>query len=438
MKNFDIIVIGFGKAGKTLAMKAAARSKRVALVEKSTKMYGGTCINVGCIPTKKLITLSKQAKFHTDKESYFASCMQEKDKLTAALNAKNYDMLKSANVEIFNATASFVDQNTILLNELNEQISAQTIIINTGSKSITPKFKINSDIVYQSDEILQLQKLPRHIVIVGGGFIGLEFASMYANFGVKVTILARSEILKGEDEELKTSVLNMLKSQNIDVLTNVDVKSICGNEIFFNDTSLVADAFLLALGREPNVAELKLQNAGVTLENGKIATNEFLQTSKESIFAVGDVRGEELFTFISLDDFRIVESKIYKDAKRTKNNRSPYAKVVFTDVAFAMTGASKSFLEQEKVAFKELKVMLANVPNAKILGNDYGFLKAYVSAVDGTILGAVFHCHNAHELINQISLAIKFNAKASDLAGQIFTHPSTSEALNDLFAQFAG
>lgn len=436
MKKYDIAVIGFGKAGKTLAVKSAMQGKRVVLIEKSSKMYGGTCINVGCIPTKKLITLSKDAKNSTDKNEYFIKSIQIKDKLISALNAKNYDMLKNANVEILNATASFVDKNTLFLKELNEQIYADIIIINTGAKSVNPSFKVSSDIVYQSDDMLNLNKLPKELVVVGGGFIGLEFASMFANFGSKVTILSRSELLKNEDEELRQSVLEALKAQNIDIITNVDIKDIKDDTLSYNDTSIKADAFLMALGRKANTKELKLENANIELKNDKITTNEFLQTSQKNIYVVGDARGQEQFTFISLDDFRIVYSHIFGNSSRSTKNRSPYAKVVFTDIAFAKIGLNKSELKMQNIDFKELKVMLLNVPNAKIMGNDYGFLKAFVDTKSGEILGAIFHCVNSHELINEIAIAMKFKAKASDLAGQIFTHPSTSEALNDLFSQF--
>ncbi|MDL0088124.1 dihydrolipoyl dehydrogenase family protein [Campylobacter gastrosuis] len=435
MKHYDIAILGFGKAGKTLAVRANALNKSVAVVEKSAQMYGGTCINVGCIPTKKLITLSKMAKFHENKDEFFKKAVGLKNELILALRAKNFAMLDSLkNVEVITQTASFVDKNTILLSPSGEKITADKIIINTGSKSIKPNFSVKSDIVYQSDEILELGHLPKHLVVVGGGFIGLEMASMFANFGSKVSVVLRSEILKNEDDDVREVLIKNLENQGVNFIQNAKISEINGDKIYFNDSFLEADAFLLSLGRTPNIDDLELKNAGVLVnKRGGVATDECLRSEISDIFAVGDARGDEFFTYISLDDFRIVNSYLFGDKTRTKNNRSPYAKVLFTDTPFAKIGLSEREAGEN---VKVLKVMMQNVPNAKILGNDTGFLKAICDKASGEILGASFICANAHEIINEIAIAMKFRAKASDLAGQIFTHPSTSEALNDLFSQF--
>lgn len=435
MKHYDIAILGFGKAGKTLAVRANALNKSVAVVEKSAQMYGGTCINVGCIPTKKLITLSKMAKFHENKDEFFKKAVGLKNELILALRAKNFAMLDSLkNVDVITQTASFVDKNTILLSPSGEKITADKIIINTGSKSIKPNFNVKSDIVYQSDEILNLSYLPKHLIVVGGGFIGLEMASMFANFGSKVSVILRSEILKNEDDDVRETLIKSLENQGVNFIQNAKIKEIKDDKIYFNDSFLEADAFLLSLGRVPNIDDLEIKNAGILPnERGGVATDEHLRSDTD-IFAVGDARGDEFFTYISLDDFRIVNSYLFGDKTRTKNNRSPYAKVLFTDTPFAKIGLSEREANDKDI--KILKVSMQNVPNAKILGNDTGFLKAICDKKSGEILGASFICANAHEIINEIAIAMKFRAKASDLAGQIFTHPSTSEALNDLFSQF--
>ncbi|WP_169777426.1 dihydrolipoyl dehydrogenase family protein [Campylobacter mucosalis] len=436
MKHFDILIIGFGKAGKTLAAKAAAMGKKVALIEKSSKMYGGTCINVGCIPTKRLITLSKEAKFHSDKKQFFKEAMSKKGALITTLRAKNYAMLEK-NVEIFTDTATFVDEKSVILKSSGERLSGDFIVINTGSIGVTPKFSINSNFVYQSDEILNLNELPNELVIIGGGFIGLEMASMFANFGSKVTLLSRSGFLKDDDDDVRKAVLESLQAQGVSFIENAKIEKIDAKTLFFNDTSINADAFLLSLGRVANVADLSLQNAKILLnERGGVATDDTLKTSQSHIFAVGDVRGEEFFTYISLDDFRIVYSQIFGDKTRTKQNRSPYAKVLFTDTPLAKIGLNEREAKALGKDIKVLKLPTQNVPNAKILGNDTGFLKAICDAKSGEILGAAFYCVNSSEIINEIALAMKFRATASDLATQIFTHPSISEALNDLFLQF--
>ena len=391
--KYDIVIIGFGKAGKTLAVKAAALGKKVALIERSPKMYGGTCINVGCIPTKRLITAAKEAIYadNSVENEYYTLSIENKNKLISALNSKNYAMLNSN--------------------------------------------------VFSSKTLLDLKTMPKHLVIVGSGFIGIEFASMFANFGSKVTIVGRSKLLKNEDEDIAKSVKDALSVQGIEILEGCEIESLKDNALNFKqdneDRIIKADAFLVALGRVANLDDLNLKAAGVELnEKGFIKTNEYLQTNVSNIYAVGDVRGGELFTYTSLDDFRIVFSQIFGDKKRTTQNRSIHANVLFTDTPLARVGVNAKEASKLGLNFKELKLSMAAVPGAKVLNHDVGMLKAIVEASSGEILGASFHCIYANEIINEIAIAMNLKANANFFKNQIFTHPSISEALNDLFGQY--
>lgn len=445
MKKYDLIVIGFGKAGKTLAAKAASLGKKVAVIERSVNMYGGTCINIGCIPSKKLITLARGAKNVANKEEYFKQSMQTKNTLISALRNKNYSMLNElSNVDVIDGIASFEDKESIVVkfkDGSTESFSAPNIVINTGSKDTKSDIKINSTIAYTSEQLLSLEELPKTLVVVGGGFIGVEFASMYANFGSKVTIITRSKILKNEDEDIRSSILNALIAQGIEIIEEAQIDSIGGDKIQFskNGTQLQiqSDAFLLATGRVANIDDLDLFNASIaTDDKGNIIVNEYLQTSEPNIYAVGDVKGGELFTYISLDDFRIVFDHLYGKKQRSTKNRSIHASVVFTDTPFAKVGLNKAEALKAGYNPKEITHPLAAVPNAKILGNDTGILKAVIDINSGEILGAAFHCIDAHEIINEISIAMSFKATADFMKNQIFTHPSISESLNDLFSKF--
>lgn len=445
MKKFDLIVIGFGKAGKTIAAKAASMGKKVALVEKSASMYGGTCINVGCIPSKKLLTLSEAAKAHSDKKAYFTTAMQTKDALISALRAKNYAMLNDlSGVCVIDGVASFEDKESVKvrLNDGTEELlSAPNIIINSGSKDAKPKFEINSTIAYTSEQILSLSELPERLVVVGGGYIGLEMASIYANFGSKVTILSRSNLLKNEDIDIRESVIAALKAQGIIIYEGVQIDNIGGDSVRFmlsnESLSLQADAFLLATGRCANTEELDLFNASIATDDaGNIIVNEFLQTSEPNIYAVGDVKGGELFTYISLDDYRIVFDHLYGSKKRSTKNRSVHASVVFMDTPLAKVGLSKETALKAGYNPTEISLPMAAVPGAKILGHDTGLLKAVVDASTREILGASFHAVQAHEVINTLAVAMGFRASADFMKAQIFTHPSISEALNELFNKF--
>ena len=441
--NYDIIIIGFGKAGKTLAAKAANIGKKVALIEKSPEMYGGTCINIGCIPTKKLAVLSKDAKFYTDKKAYFKEAIAKKDTLIKALRAKNYAMLNdNANIDVIDGKASFVNKNTIkVLKSSGEtiEISAPKIVINTGSRDKVLYIPIESSKVYTSKELLDISELPERLVIVGSGFIGLEFASMFANFGSKVSILVRkNEFLPSEDDDVRQSLKSMLETQGVEIILGATPLNIKEDVLTYEkdgkNETVKADAFLLATGREANTGELNLDAADIKTDARKnIIVNEYLQTTNGDVYAVGDVKGGELFTYISLDDFRIVFSHLFANKERSVNNRSIHANVLFTDIPLAKIGLSeKEALELKNV--KILKIPLSSVPNAKILGQEAGFLKAVVNCENGAILGAAFHCPNSHELINELALVIQLGGNSYVLKNQIFTHPSLSEALNDLFA----
>lgn len=445
--KYDIIVIGFGKAGKTLAVKAAALGKKVALVERSPKMYGGTCINIGCIPTKRLITAAKEAKFvnNSVESEYYTLSVEKKDKLIAALNAKNYAMLNDKeNIDVIDGVGSLDGKNSVMVTTPSGEkklLEGEFIIINTGSKEAKAPFEIVNSNVFSSKTLLDLKNLPKHIVIVGSGFIGIEFASMFASFGSKVSIVGRSALLKNEDDDIASSVKEALKVQGVEILEGCDIENLKDNALNFKQNgeqkSLKADAFLVALGRVANLDDLNLSAAGVELdEKGFIKTNERLQTNVPNIYAVGDVRGGELFTYTSLDDFRIVFSQIFGDKKRTTQNRSIHANVLFTDTPLARVGVSAKEASKLGLNFKELKLSMAAVPGAKVLNHDVGMLKAIVEASSGEILGASFHCIYANELINEIAIAMNLKANANFFKNQIFTHPSISEALNDLFGQF--
>ena len=445
--DYDIIVIGFGKAGKTLAAKSAALGKKVALIERSPQMYGGTCINVGCIPTKRLVTASKEAGFvnFSVLGEYFVLSMQKKDELVEALRTKNLAMLKgNPNIDVIDGEGSFTSADSVRVlspDGQTREISAETIVVNTGSREVEPSFEVSSQIAYSSEEILNLKILPKHLAIIGGGFIGLEFASMFAGFGSKVSVLMRSKFMKNEDEDVAASVKSALQAQGVEIVEGCEFLSLKGGELKFNlageSRLIAADAFLYALGRRANTNDLNLAAAGVQTDaRGNIITNEHLQSSTAGIYAAGDVRGGEMFTYTSLDDFRIIFNALFRDGARTTKNRAPHASVLFIRTPLARIGLSERQARESGREIKVLKLSMAAVPGAKVVAHDEGMMKAVVDAASGEILGAALHCVNAHEIVNELAIAMALGAKADFFKNQIFTHPSISEALNDLFGQF--
>ena len=442
--NYDIVVIGFGKAGKTLAAKFSKAGKSVALVEKDENMYGGTCINVGCIPSKRLITdASKSPTGEFEKRAqYYKDTVAEKKKLTAALNKANYDKIASTGVDIIDGMASFKDDHHIIVStkDGNIEIEAEKFIINTGSVTVIPKIEgADSKGVYTSESIMNLEELPKKLTIVGGGYIGLEFASMYADFGSKVTIVQDSDIfLPREDEDIAKAIREVLESKGVEIVTGAKVTKIEEGSLCYElagaPKSLNSDAILLAVGRRPNTDGLGCENAGVKLnDRGAVETDKHLKTSANNIWAAGDVCGKLQFTYISLDDSRIIWDEIMGEDKRTTENRGAFSYSVFINPPFSRVGMSEKDAKAAGIEYRVLSLSANAIPKAKVLRKTDGMLKALVAA-DGTVLGAELFCEESYEMINFIKLAMDYGIKARDIANFIFTHPTMSESLNDLFA----
>lgn len=443
-KDFDIVIIGFGKGGKTLALKAAQKGQKVALIEKSKNMYGGTCINLACIPTKKLLEESKYAKFHQNKDEFFKTSMQKKDNLIKTLRDKNYEMLSSnQNITIFDGVASFISSSEIKITSKDGEkiISGEKIVINSGSVAKEFPLEVKNSNLLSSNELQNINYLPKHLVIFGSSFIALEFATIFSNFRSKVTIIARNEnFLPNEDDDIKSAIFDDLSKAGIEIILGAKVEKLENNTLTYtknNQENIInADTFLNAYGRVANTNGLNLENANIKCnEKGDIIVDEFLQTSTKNIYALGDAKGGELFTYISLDDFRILHNQFFEDKSRSLKNRPAYAQTLFLNTPYSHIGLNEKMAKEQNIDIKIAKLPSLAIPNARIKDETQGFLKALVCKDSGKILGASFYCYLSHELINEIALAINCNASYTLFKNQIFTHPSMSEALNDLFSQ---
>ncbi|EJD5755393.1 FAD-containing oxidoreductase [Staphylococcus pseudintermedius] len=439
MNQYDLIVVGFGKAGKTLAKFAAQQGKRVAVIEKSAEMYGGTCINIGCIPSKVLVHDGIEA-------ASFNDAMQRKRDVVNALNSKNYhNLADEETVDVINMTASFKSAHAIdLLNaqgEAVQTIEGKNIVINTGAKSVIPNIKgiDTSQRVYDSKAIMDLTQQPKRLVIVGGGYIALEFASIFANFGTTVTVLEQSDqILKREDAVIAQQVTEDLTQKGIQFIYNAETEAIEDEadvtKVVTNQGTFEADAVLVATGRKPNTEGLNLEAAGVQLgQRGEIIVNDKLQTSVDHIYAVGDVHGGLQFTYISLDDFRIVKSQLFGDGKRTLAQRGVVPYTMFIDPPMARVGMTATEAREKGYDILENQVAVNTMPRHKINNDTRGLFKAVVDAKSGQVLGATLYGQQSEELINIVKLAIDQQLPYAVLRDNIYTHPTMAESFNDLF-----
>ena len=441
MKTYDAIIVGFGKGGKTLAGYMAKQGKRVAMIEKSAQMYGGTCINEGCIPSKSLI-------IQADQQSY-GQAVERKEALITKLRKKNFDKLDSlALVDVITAEATFISDHEVHVqgNGIDEILYGEYLFINTGSTANIPAIKGIKETkhIYTSAEMMKERSLPEKLAIIGGGYIGLEFSSMYARYGSNVTVFEYgNRLVKREDADIADEIQKVLEKQGVSFVFESRVKEVANDKkqvvITYDDKDgaeqkVTVDAVLLAAGRSANTKGLGLEKAKVALDQrGNVIVNEYLQTSVPHIYAMGDVKGGLQFTYISLDDYRIVKDHLFGSKLRTTKNRGHIAYSVFISPTFSRVGLSEQEAREQGYEVKTVSMPAATIPRANVISQTDGILKAVIDAKTDQILGCVLFCAESEEMINFVQLAMNQKLTYKEVGNHIFTHPTMSEALNDLF-----
>lgn len=437
MKTYDLLVIGFGKAGKTLAAKMSSLGKKVALVEESSSMYGGTCINIGCIPTKTLI---HAAENHLT----FEQAMAEKEVVTHRLNQKNKANVVNAGVDLYDAKASFVSNKVIKIvaGEDSEWLTADTIVINTGAISNRlpiPGLKESKN-VFDSTGIQKLETLPQRLGIIGGGNIGLEFASLYANLGSKVTVFeTANRILPREEDIVAQLAKEYMEEDGISFVLNAQINALENDEednvILSNHGQKMSfDAVLYATGRKPNITDLGLENTDIVVtDRGAIEVDDYCETSVPNVYAVGDVNGGLQFTYVSLDDYRIVFNKLTGQSDYNASQRNNIPTTLFIKPALARVGLTEKEAAEANLPYKANELMVSAMPRAHVNGNLRGIYKVIVNEKTQDILGATLFGEGAQENINLIKLAMDNHIPYTYIKNQIFTHPTMAENLNDVF-----
>lgn len=397
MKQYDAIIIGFDKASKALATELSTRGWKVAIVKESS----------------------------------------------------NEKLNKRPNVTIYTGVASFVSANTVkvALPDGDIELQGKEIFINTGSTPIVPAIDglKQSQHVYTSTTLLELNVSPEHLIIVGGGYIGLEFASMFAGFGSKVTVLdGGSKFMPREDRDIANSVKDVMEKKGIEIRLNARAQSIHdtndGVTLAYSDISdgtpyfVNGDAILIATGRKPMIEGLNLKAAGVEVNaHGAIAVNDQLRTKVPHVWAMGDVKGGLQSTYLSLDDFRIIRDQLFGDKKRDIGDRDPVPYAVFIDPPLAHIGITEEEALKKGYSFKVSRLLTTDIVRSRTLQQTDGILKAIVNSHSGKIMGCTLFCADASEMINTVAMAMKTGQQYTVLRDFIFTHPSMSEGLNDLF-----
>ena len=446
--SVDVLVIGWGKGGKTLAGALGRAGRKVAVVERSPEMYGGTCINIACVPTKALVVQAERKRESDDAATWFTASVAKRDALTAKLRARNHAMLDEVDaVTLIDGTARFVGPKEVEVTGGDDvlRVTAETVVINTGTEPARPPIPgADGPRVLDSTQIQHADPFPQRLVVVGGGFIGLEFANMFARFGSEVTVLEQGErLLPGEDADVAQVVEQTMTDAGVTFRYGAGASSFedDGSQVTVavdGADDLVADAVLLATGRKPVTKDLGLDAAGIdTDERGFVRVDEQLRTSVDGVYAVGDVNGGPQFTYISLDDNRIVMSALTGDGSRTTKDRVAVPTTTFITPPFGRVGLNVTQAREQgrsvKVASKAV-ADIAAMPRPKILEETHGVIGFVVDAESDEVLGATLFCVDAQELINLVALAMRAGVTATQLRDGIWTHPSSTEALNEVLA----
>ena len=416
------------------------------MVEKSPQMYGGTCINVACVPTKDLIVSAERRRPQDDPQEYFTQAVAGRDSLIGKLNAANHAMLEGQ-AELIDGTARFIGPRKVSVETTDGElvITAETVVLGTGAVPARPEIPgIELPRVYDSTTIQHADPLPRRLAIIGGGFIGLEFAQMFQHFGSQVTVLDSGEtFLRRAEPVVAEAVHGVLTEAGVVVRQSARVQRIQQTEgslqLQLADDQIQADAVLVAAGRTPATADLNLEAAGIeTDDRGFVRVDDQLRTSAEGVYAVGDVNGGPQFTYISLDDHRIVWDQLVGSGKRSRADRVAVPNTTFLTPPLSQVGMGpeEAVRAGHSVLYAAKDVAsIAAMPRPKIVGETDGVITFTVDAETRQVLGASLFCLDSQELINLVALAIRTGVSADELMNGIWTHPSSTEALNEVLGE---
>jgi pyruvate/2-oxoglutarate dehydrogenase complex dihydrolipoamide dehydrogenase (E3) component len=457
-EHYQAIVIGSGQGGTPLCGALAQAGLRTALVERSH--IGGTCINEGCTPTKTMVASGRVAYLARRGKDYGVNTgeigidmgrvrQRKREIVDSFRNGSQKRLEKTANLELIFGEASFTAPKTVSvrMNDGTQRtLSGDRIFINAGARPSVPKIEgLNTVAFLDSTSIMELDNVPEHMIVLGGGYVGLEFGQLFRRLGSRVTIVqSREQLLVGEDADVAGEVLAILKQEGIEVLLNALAESVvkpdgqiqltvrCGRE----PRTVQCSHLLTATGRMPNTDWLNVGVAGIAVdEHGFIKVNGRLETNVEGVYALGDIKGGPAFTHISYDDFRILRTNLIEKGNVTTENRIvPYT--VYIDPQLGRVGMTEAEARGRNKKVRVAKMPMNYVARALEVDESRGFMKAVVDAESNLILGAAVLGIEGGEVMSMLQLAIMGGLPFTTLREAVFAHPTLAESLNNLFTHF--
>lgn len=456
-EHYDAIIIGSGQGGGPLGTALVAAGKRTALVER--EYIGGTCINTGCSPTKTMVASARVAylagrgpeygvEVEGDKVDQRAVRQRKRD-LVTSFEAASRRAIEAGKVEIIMGEASFTGPKTLevrLREGGTRQLHADLFAIDTGSRPADPPLPgLDSVPHFNSTTMMEVGEVPEHLLILGGGYIAVEFGQMFRRFGSRVTLVERGpQLLAREDPDMAEVLRAIFEEDGIEVLLHATVKVVASDgdgavqltaQVGDEERVLTGSHLLVATGRTPNTEVLNLPAAGVEVtDRGVIKVNERLQTSADGIYALGEAAGSPAFTHISYDDFRVLRSNLIEGGNRTTEGRMvPYT--VFTDPQLGRIGLTEREARKAYPNVKVAKMPMEYVARALETGESRGMIKAVVDADTQQIVGAAVLGMEGGEVMAMFQLAMMGGIRYPVLRDAIFAHPTLAELLNNIFAE---
>ncbi|KND62672.1 dihydrolipoyl dehydrogenase [Candidatus Phytoplasma phoenicium] len=444
MNKYDILIIGGGPGGYVAAIKASQLGAKVALVEEHK--IGGICLNYGCIPTKAFLKSAKLFDFLQKIKTFglnfegpatfnWDAILARKNKIVKQLTNGISLLLKKNKIDVYDGTAEVFTPQQVKVGE--QVLTTKKLIIATGSNAFIPPIPgaqqaYNNKYLYTSKELVQLEKFPQKIIIIGGGIIGVEFATVFNKFGAEVIILEKqNSILHTLDQDVSRSYTQKLKKDKIQILTDASVMKIQDNTVTYayenEEHRLKADIILMAVGTRPNL--YGLQKLNLVIDRQGIVTDRFLRTSIDDVYAIGDVNGKYMLAHVASHEGMIAVSHALLGEKQYLKPMNYYnvPSCIYGFPEIAVIGLTEQQVKEQNLDFKVFKMPVRSIGKALADGETEGFSKIIVEAKSLKILGMHIFAYNATELISEIGLAMELEGTAYDVAHTIHPHPTLSE-----------